>query len=214
MNYLAHLHIADACQSSLLGNLLGDFIKGNPEGKFPNAVVQGIRLHRFIDAYTDHHPVIHDLKNLFDGPARRFASIALDVFWDHCLSLQWHDFHDLPLSEFCHNARERLESEMTFPVPERFRSVNHKMWQGMWLMSYGDMDNIERALKRIALRSERMHALHLCYPFLKAHYDTLRAGFEQFYPLLLTAAENKLTATGNASSGDVMDEAIQTKNNF
>ena len=64
MNYLAHLHIAEHTQTSFLGNFLGDFIKGNPEGQFNPGVVSGIRLHRFVDSYIDGHPLIKTLKPL------------------------------------------------------------------------------------------------------------------------------------------------------
>ncbi|SHO58137.1 acyl carrier protein phosphodiesterase [Vibrio quintilis] len=215
MNFLAHLHIANACQSSLLGNLLGDFIKGNPEKQFPDAVAQGIRLHRFVDAYTDHHPMINEVKPLFAGPARRFAAIALDVFWDHCLSCQWQDYHAQPLNEFCRDVRQQLEQEITFPVPERFVMVNHRMWQSKWLESYGDMRNIELALNRMSLRSERMHALQQCYPLLESNYPVLRACFDQFYPLILSATQSRVSGNDRlnmTSFASCANEAVKIKN--
>lgn len=84
MNYLAHLHIAEASDSNLLGNLLGDFVKGNPSEQFSEDIVQGIRLHRWVDAYTDSHEVMILAKALFPSTTRRFSPIALDMFWDHC----------------------------------------------------------------------------------------------------------------------------------
>lgn len=88
MNYLAHLHIADHCQSSLLGNLLGDFVKGDPDSQYGAPIASGIRLHRLVDAYTDSHPVMQHAKQCFSSDTRRFAPIALDMFWDHCLASQ------------------------------------------------------------------------------------------------------------------------------
>lgn len=84
MNFLAHLHIAHHCQSSLLGNLLGDFVKGDPTEQYPQSLVQGIRLHRWVDAYTDSHPVMKAAKSLFPSSssrhsARRFSSPELSI---------------------------------------------------------------------------------------------------------------------------------------
>ena len=39
--------------SSLLGNLLADFVRGNPQGEYPEDVVDGIYMHRRIDVMTD-----------------------------------------------------------------------------------------------------------------------------------------------------------------
>ena len=56
MNYLGHLCLSDDSPECIVGNLLGDFVKGRPEGRFPPGVVRGIRLHRAIDGFTDGHP--------------------------------------------------------------------------------------------------------------------------------------------------------------
>ena len=58
MNYLAHLHIAASTNTNFSGNFLGDFVKGNPDGLFPREIVQGIRLHRYVDSFTDKHPQV------------------------------------------------------------------------------------------------------------------------------------------------------------
>ena len=52
MNFLAHLHIAQHCNSNLAGNLLGDFVKGDPNKHYSDSLSDGIRLHRFVDSYT------------------------------------------------------------------------------------------------------------------------------------------------------------------
>lgn len=72
MNFLAHLHIADVSNTSLVGNLLGDFVRGDPTGKYQEDWVEGIRIHRFVDSYTDNHPDIKAILPLF-GQQRRFA---------------------------------------------------------------------------------------------------------------------------------------------
>jgi acyl carrier protein phosphodiesterase len=52
VNFLAHLYLAAPTDELLVGNLMGDFVKGRPEslvGKFPDEVILGIRQHRAID---------------------------------------------------------------------------------------------------------------------------------------------------------------------
>ena len=193
MNFLAHLHIAEHCQSSLLGNLLGDFVKGNPNGKFPEPVVSGIKLHRFVDTLTDHHATLSDIKPLFTGHRRRFCAIALDMFWDHCLAKQWQDYHPDSLEHFCQNAEQKIKHEMGLlepgAIPTRFITISEHMWQGRWLESYRDLNNIELALTRMSTRSIRMDPLKSCFPVLEHHYEVLMAVFRQLYPDVLTAAK-------------------------
>ncbi|MGR5269269.1 ACP phosphodiesterase [Vibrio astriarenae] len=190
MNFLAHLHIADHCQSSLLGNLLGDFVKGDPNKQFDTHVAQGIRLHRFVDSYTDAHDVINEGKLRFDKEQRRFAPIALDMFWDHCLAKQWQQHHSLSLRKFVDYAQQEIKQYQQ-PLPERFNQVSAHMWQGRWLESYADFDNIIYALERMSQRSLRMGALAQCAEGLSTHYEHFEQQFGELYRDVLAASRAK-----------------------
>ncbi|MCJ2377064.1 ACP phosphodiesterase [Vibrio sp. ZSDZ34] len=189
MNFLAHLHIAEHCQSDLLGNLLGDFVKGNPYDKYPHDVASGILMHRFVDSYTDSHDVMRHCKSQFASERRRYAFIALDMFWDHCLADSWQHYHDKELAEFCHLAKTRVQ-QSSVEVPQRFQLVSEKMWQQHWLESYRDFDTVLYALERMSTRSLRMAPLATCAVDLKKHYSCFYDLFAQFYPELLHAASS------------------------
>lgn len=193
MNFLAHLDIADHCRSSKLGNLLGDFVKGDPQPHYSVAVANGIRLHRFVDGYTDHHPLVKEAKHFFTDTTRRFAPIALDMFWDHCLARHWQDFHQETLNAFCSRAEQETYAEQAQePLPERYLTVSRFMWQDRWLESYQQMSNIETALQRMSTRSPRMAPLAHTIADLERHYDALETLFFQLYPDVLTASQNAL----------------------
>ncbi|EKO3376691.1 DUF479 domain-containing protein [Vibrio fluvialis] len=189
MNYLAHLHIADHCQSSLLGNLLGDFVKGDPSAQFSPEIARGIRLHRLVDVYTDSHPVMQQAKAYFSSQTRRFAPIALDMFWDHCLAKEWRLYHDLSLRAFVNGAQRQVQQAYPAQLPERFTRVSKHMWQGRWLESYADFDNIEFALQRMSQRSARMATLAYCFDSMNKHYQPLRQLFSSLYPDVLEKAK-------------------------
>lgn len=189
MNYLAHLHIADYCHSSLLGNLLGDFVKGDPDTQFSTEIARGIRLHRLVDAYTDSHPVTQQAKAYFPSQTRRFAPIALDMFWDHCLANEWRQYHSLSLRSFVNQAQQRVQHAHPAVLPERFTRVSTHMWQGRWLESYADFDNIEFALQRMSQRSPRMAPLAHCFDSMQLHYQPLNALFATLYPDVLEKAK-------------------------
>jgi len=190
MNYLAHLHIAQHSQTSLLGNFLGDFVKGNPDGKFNKSIVQGIRLHRFVDSYTDNHALVKLAKPFFPKPLRRFSPISLDMFWDHCLAKHWLSFHENSLAHFSVQAQSIIaaeKSELLLPLPERFEKISSLVWQGKWFEHYENIDNIEFALQRIAARSPRMGPLADTFMTLSEHYEPLTELFFELYPDVLKA---------------------------
>jgi len=193
MNYLAHIHIADYCSSDIAGNLLGDFVKGDPAGKFPAQIVQGIKLHRFVDSYTDQHPLMKQAKHCFPPELRRFAPIALDVFWDHCLASNWQSYHLQPAGESLQQFCRRMQQQCDNPIdnlPKRYLRVTESMWRDEWLLSYTEMDNIRFALTRISQRSARIAPVAECYGTLESHYSQLNALFADLYPDLLKQAVN------------------------
>ena len=97
MNFLAHLHLAHLADSSLPGNLLADFVRGNPQGEYPADVVDGIYMHRRIDVMTDNLAEVKTAREWFRPETRRVAPISLDVMWDHFLSHHWAQLSpDLP----------------------------------------------------------------------------------------------------------------------
>ena len=68
MNYLAHLYLAGDVPESIMGNLMGDFLKGVNVGAHPRAVRAGIRMHQLIDGFTDAHPVVERSKRRMPPP--------------------------------------------------------------------------------------------------------------------------------------------------
>ncbi|MBK6633182.1 MAG: hypothetical protein IPG38_01660 [Chitinophagaceae bacterium] len=66
MNYLAHAYLSFNDPEILLGNMISDYIKGKKQFDYPLPVQKGIRLHRFIDQFTDTHAATHELKS-FSG---------------------------------------------------------------------------------------------------------------------------------------------------
>ena len=196
MNFLAHLHIASFTNTSFVGNFLGDFVKGDPDGLFNVKIVQGIRLHRFVDSYTDQHQIVKSLKPLFPQPLRRFSPITLDMFWDHCLAKHWRDFAHSSLADFCRQAQLQIEAESKSEknaLPPRFEKVSQLVWQGKWLERYAKIENINFGLQRIASRSPRMAPLADTGQTLLAHYDLLSEQFFELYPDVLQKAAEFIT---------------------
>jgi hypothetical protein len=100
MNYLAHLHLAPDDAAARVGNLLGDFLKPSHAGHLPQALQQGMALHRQIDSHTDSHPLVARSKQRIAAERRRYAGILVDIFYDHFLAQHWPRFSSMPLADF------------------------------------------------------------------------------------------------------------------
>ena len=81
MNYLAHLYLAEDSPESILGNFLGDFVKGSTLKDYSEGIQKGIQQHRKIDVFTDAHPVFLETKQWIHPNNRRYAGIVIDIFY-------------------------------------------------------------------------------------------------------------------------------------
>lgn len=198
MNYLAHLHVGGQRPAQLLGSLYGDFVKGSLAGRFAPELEASIRLHRRIDAFTDQHPLIKTALARFAPGHRRYAGIALDVFFDHCLARNWSQYADMPLDDFTGKVYGLLAAESE--LPERLALVAPRMAAQDWLGSYRDYEVVEAALAGIARRLSRPAGLHQAMAELPGLYRPLSADFQAFYPRLQAFAQAAL-AVEEAAAG-------------
>lgn len=189
MNFLAHLHLAHLANSSLSGNLLADFVRGNPDALYAPDVVSGIHMHRRIDVMTDNLPEVKEARGWFRPETRRVAPITLDVMWDHFVSRHWDRISpSMPLSEFIRYAHTQV-SVILPEAPPRFVNLNDYLWSERWLERYREMDFIQRVLNGMASRRPRLDALRDSWQDLDEHYPALEEKFWQFYPRMMAQAE-------------------------
>lgn len=188
MNFLAHLHLASLAQSSLVGNLAADFIRGNPYEQYPVDIADGIMLHRRIDKLTDTLAEIKRCRQYFSQAHYRVAPITLDVVWDHFLARDWQRIEpERPLFEFMNWVEPQISAQAN-EMPEEFQRLNHYLWQERWLENYSDLDFIADVLQRMARRRPKLSALATSIDDVRLHYSQLDAGFWHFYPQMMKKA--------------------------
>ncbi len=187
VNFLAHLDLADFCRSHLAGNLLADFVRGDPYKQHTKAAADGIKLHRFVDGYIDAMPQVKQCQRLFRPETRRVSGIALDLIWDHFLARHWNDYHTQPLSQFVAFARQEVEIYQ-HNLPESYQQMSSRMWQQQWLIQYQETATIETALTRMAIRRPKLHQLANTPTDIFTHYQQLETTFHAIYPQIQQAA--------------------------
>ena len=182
MNYLAHLHLGGDAPAELLGSLYGDFVKGPLAGQWPADIEAAIRLHRRIDVFTDSHPLQAQARARFALGRRRYSGILLDVFFDHCLALNWADYASEPLSRFTGRVYQVLAAEPR--LPERLAHIAPRMAAQDWLGSYREFAVLEQVVAGIDRRLSRPDLLAGGAAELERLYQPLLEDFRQFYPEL------------------------------
>ncbi len=184
MNHFAHLVLARPTIESTVGNLLGDFARGIDVDSLAPAVRAGLDNHRAVDRFTDAHPRVRAMKQAFIPARRRFAGIALDIYFDHLLIRYWHRFDardaDTVIGEFY---RRMLEGESLMPAAH-MRSTTRRMVDYDWFGSYRDVDAVAEAIDRVAARIRFEHRFDNAIEDLRRNHEQIRDGFFEFFPAL------------------------------
>ncbi len=184
MNYLAHLYLADDDPESVIGSLMGDFVKGRIDGTLSGALRWGITVHRKIDSFTDANAVFRGSKRRLRPEFRRYGGILVDLYYDHFLAVNWHRYSDVPLEDYSQRVYRILE-EHRRNLPSRMqRSVSYMIANDL-LLSYRDVIGIRRALQGIEGRLKRESRLSEAVLDLRRNYASLKTDFDRFFPELI-----------------------------
>jgi len=184
MNYFAHLVLSQPTVESTVGNLLGDFAKGVDRYQLSAAISAGLDNHRAVDRFTDAHPEIQVLKSLFSTHRRRFAGIALDVYFDHLLMKHWSRFEVRTLQSVIDEFYQRMVEGRVLMPSSQMQSTTQRMVDYDWFGSYREIESIGHALDRIASRIRYKNNFEGAIEDIVEHQDVIENSFLTFFPQL------------------------------
>jgi acyl carrier protein phosphodiesterase len=180
VNFLAHLRLSGDEPEMLVGNLMGDFVKGRLTGSFPPGIERGIGLHRRIDSFAEGNEKFRESKARLDPSFGLYRGVMVDLFYDHFLALHWDDYSPVQFDVFV-AAAYRVMMEYEGVLPERLVRVLPVIFTEL-IPSYREVGGIERALGRMAARLGRANPLGEGTGELVRHYMGLEEDFRRFFP--------------------------------
>lgn len=181
MNHLMHLFLSGNDPEILVGNLMGDFVKGRLDDHFPPGIRRGLEIHRKIDSFAAGNELFLRSKRCIDPCYCHFRAVLVDIFYDHFLACYWNDFSSLSLEEFlesCHQTLSRYEDQL----PPRLQELLPRMFSRYWLIAYREPAGIEKALRRMSERFARPNPLAEGFGELLNKRDLLLRDFCAFLP--------------------------------
>lgn len=179
MNYLAHLYLSGDSDDIILGNFIGDFVKGNRYLEYPEQVAYGIRLHRSIDSFTDQHSHVQEFATLLKPGYGRYSGIVADVFMDHFLASNWPFYSVHTLRQFSKHAHAVFLSNfglLPFKVKQFLPFlIHHKRFE-----SYAHRENMFQVLEIMSCRTSLPKNSEWAIAMLHQEYDQFEALFRGF----------------------------------
>ncbi len=90
MNYLAHFYLSFGQEPLIVGNLLGDFVRGRLDHErnaiYNDGIKKGIDLHRKIDSFTDTHPIVKACHEAMPATFGHIKAVVSDMYFDYFLA--------------------------------------------------------------------------------------------------------------------------------
>lgn len=192
MNFLFHLLLSGADEQLLVGNFMGDFVKGPLGERFEPRIRQGVLLHRRIDSYADRHPVFVRSCRRLAPHYGRYRGVLVDLFFDYYLLNSWRDWSEEPFADYLRRCRLVLERHRD-SLPERLQHLLPTIFAEL-LPSYATIDGIGSALARLSRRVSRANPLCGGEAELRRHHAALEKDFRAFTPDLIGFAAATIAA--------------------
>jgi len=190
LNFLAHFHLAWPEPGLVAGGLDGEYRKGLLRGELHSDLEAGIRLHRRIDAFTDNHPLVRQLRSQFPAHLRRYAGILIDLSFDYYLTHHWWRYSDLPLATFNEAVCRLLQQRQNELSPGAKRMLARLLEHDI-LNLYHRWDTVTGAAARIGTRLRRGNALADVSEDMAPLRASLDTAFVDFYPDLVEFSDNQ-----------------------
>jgi len=187
MNFLFHMILSGDDEQLLVGNFMGDFVKGPLRDRFPPRIRQGVYLHRRIDSHADHHPIYRRSRQRLSPSYGLYRGVMLDLFYDHLLCNDWENWCAEPLSAYLARSRAIIERRRD-ALPPELRPLVPFIFDEL-LPSYGEVAGIGRALARLSRRLTRPNPLHGGEAELRRNHGGLLEDFSLLTPELFRFAD-------------------------
>ena len=195
MNFLGHSLISieideSTDKNTLYGNFTGDYYKGLVDRiELPEALKEGIKLHRIIDKVSDRKENYLNEFGIFKG-------IVSDMFIDHFLSKNFHKLFNKDIKLIEKKILNAIEENRNI-FPKDFERMFKWLNDRNVMSNYKDIDFLERAFEGLARNIRKGEILNLATTELKKNYNLFEEkSIKEFFYVKDKSIEEFLTCYG------------------
>ena len=186
MNYLAHLALSGTNPDMQVGGFLGDWLKGpirKHQAVWSDDILQGVLLHRRIDAWVDKQPETQRALTLLGAGHRRIAGPVIDIAFDHYLAKNFFQYHQRSLTNFCQCAFNYLNQHQQ-SMPEHAQLFLRRAQDYRLFERYAERQTYLDVVGSLRKRISKPLLLDGIEDLLIKQDQELEAIFHLFYPRL------------------------------
>jgi acyl carrier protein phosphodiesterase len=180
MNYLAHSFLSNGNEELIIGNFIADHLRGNNFNDYSPGIVEGIKLHRRIDEFTDSHPLFKESKRIFYEGFEKHSGILVDIYFDHLLARDFASYSEDTLKEHCDKVYEVYRSNLNLLPLDSQRFLSYVLQNNIY-MAYAEEKGIEKVLFHLSQRIKHGVQLNDSLPVFQANREKLKNNFTEFF---------------------------------
>lgn len=152
MNYLGHIFLSGDNEKLMLGNFIGDYVKGKNYLQYPADIQKGILMHRQIDAFTDSNIHWKSIREIIRPIYQKYSGVIADLFVDHFLAAKWSLFSDITLAQQSKWAYAVMLKNFNI-LPSRVQHFIPYLIQHRRLQSYATCEGLQNSMSIMSLHT-------------------------------------------------------------
>lgn len=191
MNFLAHIYLSGNNDLLKIGNFMADSVRGNNYLDYPDELRKGILLHRYIDTFTDAHPIYRKSKHRLHDKYGHYSGVIMDIAYDHFLAKNWSVYSDEKLEDYAENFYNLLR-ENYIVLTEKTKGMIPYMIARNWLVSYASIAGLEMILFQMDHRTKNRVNMHESIVEIQQFYTEFEEEFTLFFEELRQHCKEKL----------------------
>lgn len=191
VNFLAHIYLSFEDPDVEIGNFVADSVKGDGLPHHSPRIKSGIALHRAIDDFTDHHPIVRESKHRLFEKYSHYSAVLVDIFYDHFLAINWNQWHPSDLASYAQEHYAHFKSREK-DLPKQVKHMLPYMVEYDWLTNYGTFEGMQRVLNGMSRRASFDSHMDEATNELRRYHSSFENEFNTFFPELVEFAKSKL----------------------
>jgi len=170
---------------------MADSIRGNSYLEYPEEIKKGILLHRYIDTFTDAHPIYRKSKHRLHEKYGHYSGVIMDIVYDHYLAKNWMIYSNENLEDYAENFYKLLQDNYEI-LTEKTKGMLPYMIARNWLVSYASLEGLEMILFQMDYRTKHRANMQEAMVELAQFHNEFEEEFRLFFEELEQHCKEKL----------------------
>ncbi len=191
MNFLAHIYLSGDNDLLKIGNFMADSIRGHHYLDYPDELRKGILLHRYIDTFTDAHPIYRKSKHRLHEKYGHYSGVIMDIVYDHYLAKNWATYSKVPLEDYAATFYQLLQHNHAILTEKTQKMIPYMIGRN-WLVSYASLEGLEMILFQMDYKTKHRVNMQEAIVEVKQFYQEFEEEFTLYFEELQKHCEEKL----------------------